>query len=519
MAALSMTSCTKDFLNEAPLDELSQEVFWNTEAEVLAAVTGVYSGWESGSYPLYMDCASDNAYNQFPWEGYTALGNGEAAPGNEGAAASRFSYTIITRANWVLANIDQAPIAEELLRRLTAEVRFIRAYRYLDMATLFGGVPLITELASIEESNLPRDSREDVIDFVIQELTLAANDLPESYGPADAGRITKGAALGLRARAEAFIGDYTAVQSTTTDIMSLGYALFNDYVGLFDIANEHNVEVILNIEHIENIAGLGMLGQMLPNSMGGWSSIVPTRALVDAYEMEDGLTIDEPGSAYDELQPYLNRDPRLYATIVHPGALYNGQYFDPLSPSSADYPAAANNTSKTGYSFRKHNPTPSQYTNIWSTGLNIILLRYAEILLLNAEAKIELGQIDESVYSNINAVRERAGMPPVDQSVYNTQDRLRELVRRELRVELAGEGRRWFDIVRWQIGHEVMGRPVEGTYSTGTVDPNSGTVNFTSTTKLQAENRAFDPDKNYLWPIPLAAIDNSQNVLTQNPGY
>lgn len=133
-----------------------------------------------------------------------------------------------------------------------------------------------------------------------------------------------------------------------------------------------------------------------------------------------------------------------------------------------------------------------------------------------AESKIEQNQIDASVYDALNAVRTRAGMPEVDQSIYNSQAKMRDLVRRERRVELAMEGLRWFDICRWKIGEEVMPGQVYGALL-GTVDPETGALNLTDE-RIKVEVRLFDPAKNYLWPIPQSVIDATPAIV-QNPGY
>jgi hypothetical protein len=143
------------------------------------------------------------------------------------------------------------------------------------------------------------------------------------------------------------------------------------------------------------------------------------------------------------------------------------------------------------------------------------VLRYAEVLLSDAEAKIELGKIDASVYADINLVRNRAGMPSVDQNVYNNQTTLRTLVRNERRVEFAFEGLRFFDIQRWKIGSQAMSGTIYGA-KVGTVDPATGKYTPTGA-PLKLETRTF-ADKNYLWPIPQSEIDIDKN-LKQNPGY
>ncbi|EEI92693.1 hypothetical protein HMPREF0765_1785 [Sphingobacterium spiritivorum ATCC 33300] len=147
-------------------------------------------------------------------------------------------------------------------------------------------------------------------------------------------------------------------------------------------------------------------------------------------------------------------------------------------------------------------------------------MRYAEMLLLNAEAKIESNKIDNSVYEHLNAVRVRAGMPKVNEAVYSNQTKLRELVRREFRVEFAGEGRRRFDIIRWGIADVVMNGAVYGSLSKGSVNSQTGEVTFTNLTdRFFVENRIFTKGKNELWPIPQVVIDNSKGTLSQNPNY
>lgn len=512
---IGFTSC--ESLDQTPLDQFEIGSFWKNEAEVNYAITGLYNGWESGSQIFYMDCVSDNSNSDFSWEGFQALGNGTATPTNAGNEDSRFRYEKIRDANLILENIDKATIDENTKKRLKAEVRVIRAYRYLDMAILFGDIPLITKVVTLQDSYTAATPRAEVFTFVEKELTEAAADLP--LNPTK-GRMGKGSALGFLARAYAFQRKHQNVITTTQQIIDLGkYQLFNNYAGIFEEANESNSEVISDIQYIANTFGYTSLGIMLPNSLGGWSSIVPIQSLVDSYETIEGKTIQE-SNTYQALNPFQNRDPRFDATIIYPGALYNGNIFDPLTSSSKDYPSGPDNASSTGYNYKKYIQNPSSYANVWNVGTNIIVQRYAEILLLNAEAKIELNQIDNSIYTNIDLVRLRAGMPKVDQAIYNNQGKLRELIRRELRVELAGEGRRWFDIIRWGIAKDVMNGPVYGSLSKGSVNTTTGEVTFTSATdRFFVENRIFTVGKNEIWPIPQSAIDASKNTLKQNPNY
>lgn len=511
---LFITSCSSDFLDRNPLDQPSNEAFWNTEKDALAAATGCYEGWFSMDEVVYFDCASDNAYNPYAWENWQVQATGYATPNNYGQ--NYMKYDKIVRCNNFLANIDRPIMSEEVRSRLTSEVRFLRAWHYFLKVTLYGDVPLITEVLGVDNSNLPRTPKAEVVKFILDELTAIAPELPESYTGENVGRVTKGAALTLKARMEIFEGDYTACAATCEQIMKLNYSLFPDYRGLFKIANVNNAEVIMDVQYVENLAKNTILGVMPPASVGGWSSIDPTQALVDAYECTDGKTISE-SKVYDPKEPYKNRDPRLDATIIYPGCLYEGKYFNSIDVKdpNGDY-YAPYGRSKTGYHPRKYIDNLADYADMWNTGMNAIVMRYAEVLLMYAESKVELNQIDASAYEALNTIRTRAGMPEIDRAIYNNQSKMRELVRRERRVELAMEGLRWFDICRWKIGEEVMPGQVYGALL-GTVDPENGTLNLTDE-RIKTEVRLFDPAKHYLWPIPQDVID-ATDAIKQNPGY
>lgn len=301
-----------------------------------------------------------------------------------------------------------------------------------------------------------------------------------------------------------------------TDIIAAGiYKLYPVYGDLFRIQHKNNSEVILDVQYKENDVPFESLGVMPPGSSGGRCSIDPLQGLVDAYEMKNGKTIDDGTSGYNRNDPYNNRDPRLAATVIYPGAMYNGSYYNPIDSTSSDFYFPYGN-SKTGYLVRKFTTDLSDYADMWNAGLNIIAIRYAEVLLSLAEAKIELNQLDNTMYNALDAVRTRAGMPVVDRTVYATQAKLRELVRRERRVELAMEGLRWFDVQRWEIGDKVMKGTMHGA-RLGKVDAATGKLTLREDSIL-VEQRTFDVKKNYLWPIPQAERDINPG-LTQNPLY
>jgi hypothetical protein len=511
-----VSSCKKDFLDRQPLTEYSESTLWTGVNDATAASNACYSNFEDGQEVVYFDVVSDNAHDAYPWEWWQQFGNLQLlSPNNSGR---KYDYVTITRCNWFLANIDKTPMDQVLIDRMKGEVRFLRAYQYFVRSQLYGDFPLITKLLTPEEANtIERTPKAQVVDFILKELDEASQVLPDSYDGDDRGRITKGAALALKARVELFNDKFTESAATAKQVMDLGvYSLFSDYQELFRMKNEYNSEIILDRAYTEADPNLTIgLMVLAPESTpgGGWSSVNISQSLVDTYEMANGKTIDDPTSGYNVDKPFVNRDPRLLQTIIVPGASYAGIIFNPFDPNSLDYWPTYNYT---GYVGRKYIHFKSDYSDLYKAGLNIPLIRYAEVLLTYAEAKIEANQIDNSVYDAIDKVRERAGMPDVDQAKYATQEQLRSLIRRERRVELALEGLRWYDIQRWKIGAQVMNGPFYGARES-TIDAN-GNVTYTSPNHIKIEDRVFDPAKNYLWAIPQSERDLNKNI-SQNPGY
>jgi hypothetical protein len=348
--SLLFTACKKDFLSREPQDAYSNASLWTSASDASAALAGVYNGssvtyaneagWATATWMIYLDCASDNAYNQYPWEGFQAYGNGSVNPSTGDASA--YNYTGITRANFFLANIGKTPMDATLKANMIAQVRFIRAYQYFLMSQLYGDVPLVTSILTPAQSiALARTPKADVIKFILSELTAAAADLPASNNSGD-GHITKGAAFALKARVDLFNGNYADCIADCQEVAKLGYSLYPSYSDLFRMtAQLNNPEIIASVQYVENPSANAnnVLGVMPSNSSGGWSSIDPTQNLVDAYDMDNGKPITDPASGYDASNPYAHRDPRLAATILYPGAPFKqagattNTYFDPMTPS------------------------------------------------------------------------------------------------------------------------------------------------------------------------------------------
>ena len=524
LAAVSLSSCN-EFLNTLPKDAMSPPTSWKTPEDAAKFVIGCYDGWEDGAALLYWDSGSDFAYNNFPWEGFRAIGNGSFSPTDPGW--SFYDFTIIRRCNEFLLNVDKVPFSNKAVKKdLVAQVKAIRAYEYFTLGRLYGGVPIISNFNSAAEAQVPRNTIEEVKAQIFKDLNEAIADI--NAKPAARGRIAKGTALAIKMRASLYWGDYKTAKEAAQAIIDLGqYGLDSDYSNLFTVAGQGSKEIILAVQYIIGTKKLDTIGQLYNNGDGGWSSVVPTQNCVDNYEMSNGLTIDEAGSGYDAKHPFHNRDPRMAMTIIYPGADWNGQVVNTLDKkvngkSNVNDPNGADNASKTALTWRKYLGPKSQYANIWDTNCCPIVFRYAEILLTWAEAENELNGPSAEIYAKIDLIRKRAGMPGVDQSKYNTQEKLRQLIRRERSAEFAGEGLRRADIVRWtENGKMIAERVLNGelTRITGTIDYSATdpTLRAVVNGKEKIEDRVFKP-YNKLFPIPQSWTSTNPK-LTQNPGY
>lgn len=533
-AALMSASCS-DFLDTAPLDALSPSTTWQSETDAQKFAIGCYDGWEDGGDILYMDCASDYGYNNFQWEGYKDFANGNMTQANSGV--SYYDYTIIRRCNTFLENIDKIEFTDEAVKKdLIAQVRVIRAYRYFKMNWLYGGVPIISNYSSAEEAQVPRNSEQEVKEFIETELDACTPDLNKE--PSERGRIAQGAALAIRMRQALYYGEWEVAKQKAQEIINLGiYSLESDYTNLFKVAGQDSKEIILAVQYIPNTYTLYTIGQMYNNGDGGWSSIVPTQDLVDDYEMSNGLTIDESGSGYDPVHPFKGRDPRMAMSILYPGADYikadgSTGIFNTLDKtingvSNTNYMTSADNASKTGLTWNKYLNPITQYSNIWASNACPIVFRYAEVLMTWAEAENELNGPSAAVYEKLNEIRARVGMPAVDEAKYNTKDKLRELIWRERGVEFAGEGLRRADILRWKtsdgkmLAEKVLNTTLvrrTGTVSDGPDPETRATIDQNPAAEdILIENRVFKPFHRY-YPIPQGAMDKNPK-LVQNEGY
>lgn len=352
--------------------------------------------------------------------------------------------------------------------------------------------------------------------------------------PAASGYIAKGTALAIKMRSALYYADYQRAKEAAKAIMDLGqYELDPSFENIFMVSGQNSKEIIAAVQHDENLYSNWMIATMYNNSDAGWSSMVPSKNLIDAYEMSNGLTKEEAGSGYDPVHPFANRDPRMAMTVLYPGmdwVNYKGEETiintldkEVNGKTNPDHPGTANNSSKTGLTWAKYLAPMSQYGDVWSSNAQTIIFRYAEVLLTYVEAENELNGPSAEIYDMLDQIRTRVGMPKVDQSKYGTKETLRELIRRERSIELAGEGLRRADILRWK---DASGKMVAETVLNAPLESFTGTINYDEKDPYKravisgvelVENRSFAPHNRYL-PIKQDALDKNK-LLKQNDGY
>lgn len=505
--ALSILGCKKDLLDKTPKDRLSPATFYQNESQCKQALMGIYNAIQPNATPSHFyqfDFMSDNGYCQDSWQGSREVGEwltntSSWAPNTKWT----MDFTIISRANEFLQDISNASVSETVKTQMSAEAKFLRGYAYADLITYFGDVPLITKVLALSDAYVSRTAKSDVLTQILADLNDAATDLPISYSGTDVGRATKGAALAYKTKILLYNEKWAEAAQAAQDVIDLGaYSLFSNYETLFDEAHENNVEVIFDIQYIPTTQSQPWPTSAL--SLSSWPTANVTADLINSYYMTNGLPITDANSGYNDQDPFKNRDPRLAASVVLPGSSFGSSTF---IPAVDQVPCGA----------RPRKYAALGIADVNNCSLNTILMRYADIYLMKAEALIESGSTDQEIYTLIDKVRSRVNMPNVE-SVEGTglnQSQLRNIVRHERRVEFYNEGTRYADMLRWKdesLVHDVYG------YDKALLSNPASPATWTFK-QIKIETRTFNASKGWLWPIPQADIDINKNLLPNNPGY
>lgn len=543
---LSFTAC-EDGLEKYPLDRPSDVTYLSSKAEMEMAITSCYNSlWMGMGYNMpdfqLSDCLTDIGWERAD-ASYITIGNG-SHDSNNGLAADLWAkyYKAIGRCNFLIENISRGKekVTEAEYNRYISEAKFLRAYWYHKLTEFYGDVPFISKpVSSLAETQVAKTSKSEITIALLKDLDEASNYLPlaKDLKASEKGRASKGAALALKTRIALLNGKWAEAAQAATDVIALAsYSLDKSFDGLFTLAGQAiSKEIIFSIQYKNTYVTWGPNGTN--TRMGqGYSSKIPNQSLVDSYECTDGLSIDK-SPLYDPKKPFINRDPRLNSTIVVPGSVFKGYQFETnkdsvkcwnynTNPATrvANQDALNAYASFSGFCWRKY----SENDPILGTGVSEvshIILRYADVLLMYAEAKIELNQIDQSVYDAINQVRQRVNMPNI--ATGKSQSELRNIIRKERKYELAWEGVRLFDIRRWKLAEKVMvgpllGRIQKGLLTSAPVIDEVGTPNYDNVSNKSQmrviETRVFNPARDYVFPIPRLEVETNK-LLEQNPNY
>lgn len=524
-----LVSC--DYLDREPLDQLDPKVFFTSQANAIIGVNGIYNAAlepvKGRTFSIDLDCMTDNMYNYSRNQNTQEFGQGSHGASSIYALNmwSR-AYKGISRANVVLTYLDACYEKDvptvNIKERLRAEALFLRAYFYSELVDFFGDVPMYLEQVNLSSSK-PRSPKAQVVKQILDDLTAAAPNLPVRYEKTDMGRATRGAALTLKGKVELFNKMYAEAAITLKQVIELKdeagakrYSLYDKYREMFLPQHENSDEIVFDIQYLKGAYTQGLSHQMY-TFVYEWNSYCPTVGMADAYYTKNGFAVkydsqtdkytsEDP--SFDPVYPLTNRDPRLEMSIMIPGS-DNGRG-GKFIPSSSNH---------TALKIRKWNDYTETEKN--NSEHNIILLRYAEVLLMAAEAMVESGTYDyDYVIDLVNQVRQRPSvmMPKVEtvegKDKVLSDSELRDIIRHEFRVEFAFEGKRISDVRRWKIGEEVMIDAVG-------YDVDKAKKIPAEYVQKKVDTRSFNPKRDYLWPIPQNEINANPyiNAANQNPYY
>ena len=546
------TACND--LDLSPLSEGSSANWYSNESEINMALNDLYRG-------VFWPQDGDDWTDDWTNRNNTTPINGGTINGEWGSLTTwwRNTYKAISRANTILANLEKSEgeIPEATLNAFEAEAKFVRASMYAYLIARWGDVVYFTNVLDLEESfTLSKTDKNTIKAAVYEDYDFAANNLPDSYGSSELNRATKGAALAMKARIALYMGDYDIARNAAQACMGLDiYSLYPNYQELFQSKTKNPDEVIfLMPQSAELNVYYDNTRNVITRNAGGWCAYNPSWELWCSYLCTDGLPIDE-SPLFNPREPFENRDPRCLMNIVGFQTEFLGFMYQPHPDSLEVFNF---NTGK--YQFNNDTRTNKQYASYnamaWRKKVDDdwldrkaeydrILMRYADVLLMYAEASIELGQIDDSVLEAMNMVRARAyGVDVSDTGSYpaittTDQAELRKTLRAERRMEFAYEGLRYMDIIRWKLAEKVLNSNIYGMLDPADLKEkvvDQGLWFFPETPEVDEDGvpnfdamynagyikllgvRQFDAGRQYLWPIPTKEILINDN-LTQNPGY
>lgn len=516
------------FLDKPPLHEITDDSWWKDATQAQMMVDHCYNYLPEDSIIPYRDGYSDNGI----WRATNAMGDGSMTAFTANVK-NEWKYADIAQLNYVLEGLEKAKefLPEEDYTHMKAEVRFIRAWLYYDMMFYFGDIPWIDHLLTVEEAKQTgRTPRAEVWEHIKKEVNDVLIDIQVKPNN-EPGRVNEMVVRAFLARISLFEKDYQTVLDQTALLMNAGYELYkgngvNSYGDLFRPQTDgKNKEVIFEYQYSYPLKVHDLNRNLSPGASPyvGWGRMMPLENMVDEYECIGGHSITDCESLHcpyfqERLDidaagghgEYEFRDPRLKQTVITPGWewIQNGTVAFVFDPDNEDGPdALVDKPWSTGYSLTKWVDLNGENADRTKSYKNITLIRYADVLLMRAEALIESGGDLNEAADLIDLVRERAGMPGITRT--GDVEDMRQKLRHERRIELAFEGLRYYDIVRWRICGEVRSGDQ---YGAALINKETG-----KRENIFKETRVWS-DYMYLWPIPQDARDLNPS-LSQNEGW
>ena len=538
-------SCSDETINSDRTGITPADIVYNDSTRSYQFITDLYSHLPSGYRFNEVVCATDEAVWATPNSAAQRWGEGAWGPNTLRDNTFATCYRGIRRSfifeDEICPYIPDYIISPRGRTQMMAQVHFLRAYFNFELLKRFGGYPLVDHLLSDTENlNIPRNTYDECVEYIVGLCDAAAEVLPVTYAAEQLGRATKGATLALKARVLLYAasplsndpnktnddlehGAYSSAKwgkaaQAAADVIHLGqYSLYDSYPNFF-LNLSGNSEII-----ISRIAGNGngLEQENGPSGYtGGEGGTCPTWDLAGAYEMADGAPFDWDNPAHRS-DPFAGRDPRFAQSILYNGVRWM-QTRD-IETFEGGIDKRGENATPTSFYMRKFlSATAQWYGATGNANHSFPLIRYGEVLLNYAEAMNEAyGPDDDNGYSltareAVQMIRERAGLTGnTDLSVsvpVGDKDRMREAIRRERRIELVFEEHRHLDLRRWKIAETVLNRPVSGLKIEKDAD---GNLMYTLQSNIQ--NRVFDP-KMYLYPFPQTEKARNSS-LVQNSGW
>ena len=523
--SFALFSC-EDYLDKTDPTATSFDEFFNDEEDlrrvVYSSYNDVFTNAGNRRTVFYMaEGRSDNAFQRIESDHHQQIGNGRI---NSNTNAFAYYYELhmkhLGRLNTFIASVDIPYVENESIRTKYRNIlEALRVWHYFELTQNWGDVPFLLEPADIAKATQPATPKQEILDQLFPMAVEIANNLEEDEYTSDKFMFNQYSFKALIMRFALYEERYELAQSLALEIINSGkYSLHPTYGDLFQYeSSNNNDEFIMWMDDASHSSGTYSFRDLGPHfrTGPGQSYLVPLKSLVDSYWTLQGRPIDQDPnySKQDyELNPGLNRDPRYSASIMGHGDLFYGDTIDIYNPNNPMFHELTR-ASSSGYWFKKYVDEADAFRGANQGNMHFGLLRYAEVLLTYAEAKIMRNQIDDDVKNVINMIRERAGLDmnyaDVTLPHYSTytQEQWIELLQNERRIELAGEGLRYRDIIRWDIAQEVLNQPALG--DTREVDGEIET--------LFIEQRVFAPHM-HLWPFHESTL-KVEPGLTQNPGY